>query len=420
MSTRNKIMLLLAFPVLVLISALLLGETSDIELIPSSSTYSTGTAGTKALFLLLQELKLTPQRYRKAFRDLNTYTGTLIVADPQRVDFTKTQARNIETWVKKGNRLILFEFARSRSDRKSSAEGLLKALSRSTGRDPASNFGLKMKEFPRQPRKLVSASLPGFSEEITVSASGETRWHEPSTEWTVLAKDDSGPLLLMKRVGEGWIFACSDPGIISNRYIGREQNLRLALGLIIGKGRHAGIIFDEFHHGYRAEESFWTYVGSSVFACILLQIALGCAVFFYSKRAELAGRFKSLYTSAGRSKLEYVDSMANIFESCKADSPALEAILERFVGRVSRTLGVPVKNLNGDSISRAGVRLPGAAVDLGALIDDARKAMRSGEPSEILAVTRRLSDLESTMDRRSFPTFKTGLTVSAHGLPAKR
>lgn len=401
MSRRQKTLLLLAFPLVAMVSALLVGQGSNLELVPSSSSYSAGPAGTKALYLLLQELKLSPSRYRRAFRDLAYLPGTMIVANPQYVEFTRKQGRDLEAWVKKGNRLIVFEAARAWSSLPKASYGQYTSFSGRRVRGPAHYFGLRTKEFPDKPRKTLTASLPGLTEEINISVSCETRWSKPSPAWTVLAKDESGPLLLTKKLGDGQVFACSDPSIISNRYLDREQNLRLALGLVVGKDRRGAISFDEFHHGYRLEESFWSYVGSSVFAWVFFQIAIGFAVFFYSRRAELAGRFRSLAPRGGRSTTEYVDSMSDIFESCKADSAALEAILDRFLGRVSRVLGIPLKSLDRASLSKSAIRLPGGTEDLSALIEKCRRVIRTGETREIVAMARELAIQESTLgDRR--------------------
>ncbi|MBI5248971.1 MAG: hypothetical protein HY912_05700 [Desulfomonile tiedjei] len=404
MSTRQKILLLLSFPLVALVSALLIGQGSNVELIPTSSSYSTGPPGTKALYLLLQELHLAPVRYRKAFRDLDSHVGIMIVTDPKHTDYTRRQARNLEEWVKKGNQLLIFESARSSSSRAASVDSVSKLSLKSVVHGPASYFGLRLKEFPHQPRKELNVRLPELRQQIAISVSGETRWQEPSAEWTVLATDESGPLLLTKKIGEGRIFACSDPSLISNRYIDREQNLRLALGLMAGKGRRGQILFDEFHHGHRTEESFWTYVGASVFGWVLFQIAVGFAVFFYSRRAELAGRFRSLSRESGRSKLEYVDSMANIFETRKAASAALEAILQRFLGRVSRVIGIPLKSLEEESLSRARAKIPEGAVDLVALIKETRRAIRSGEQGEVLEAARSLARHESNLNKGLFRT----------------
>lgn len=398
MSRRQKTILLLAFPLVAIVSALLVGQGSNIELVPSSSSYSAGPAGTKALYLLLQELKLSPSRYRRAFRDLASLPGTMIVANPQYVEFTRKQGHDLEAWIKKGNRLIVFETARTWSSLPKASYGQYTSSSRRLVRGPARYFGLRMKEFPDQPRKTLRASLPGFSEEISISASCETRWLKPSSAWTVLAEDESGPLLLTKKLGDGQVFACSDPSIISNRYLDREQNLRLALGLVLGKDRRGAVFFDEFHHGYRLEESFWTYVGSSVFSWLFFQIAIGFAIFFYSRRAALAGRFRSLTRPAGRSTTEYVDSMADIFASCKADSAALEAILDRFLGRVSRVLGIPLKTLDRGSLSRSAIKLPGSTGDLSGLIEKCRRVIRTGETREIVAMARELAIQEAALN----------------------
>jgi hypothetical protein len=410
MSKRAKILLLLSFPLIILMSALLAGETSDIEIIPSSSTYSSGTAGTKALFLLLQELGIEPVRFRTSFRDLDAISGTMVVVDPHHVNFTEKQARNIEQWVKKGNRLVIFEAARSGSRSK---DEVLKSFPWRLASGPASHFGLNLKQFRDQPRMNLHVSLPGFNQEIIASVSGENRWEKPSDKWRVLAGDESGPLLLTRNIGDGQVFACSDPSIVSNRFIRREQNLRLALGLLIGKNRGGQMFFDEFHHGHRVEQGFWSHVGDSVFAWIFFQIAAGLAFFFYSRKAEFAGRFRSLSRRQGRSYAEYVDSMANIFESCKADSAALESILTRFLGRASRMLGIPFREFDRTSLLKNASKIPDSMTDLAELIEDSRRAIRSGAPDEILDAARKLAAHESTMSKAPFRTTEGKSRTSA-------
>ncbi len=79
--------------------------------------------------------------------------------------------------------------------------------------------------------------------------------------------------------------------------------------------------------------------------------------------------------------MEYIASMANVLESCKAGPAALEAILTRFIGQISRRFGVPPKALEQG-------RLPSGAVATGPtdeamkLIKECRKVTRSAEDSD--------------------------------------
>ena len=133
-------------------------------------------------------------------------------------------------------------------------------------------------------------------------------------------------------------------------------------------------------------------MGSSVLAWALLQGLLGLGLFFFSKRAQYAGRYRSLASSKGRSSLEYVDSMAGVYESCKAGSVALEAVLNRFLGRLSRRTGMPLKRLIEDSPDNIAGIAPNGQEDLADLIRKCRNAVKVGrETPEALAFARRLA-----------------------------
>lgn len=105
--------------------------------------------------------------------------------------------------------------------------------------------------------------------------------------------------------------------------------------------------------------------------------------------------------------MEYVDSMANIFQSCKADSAALEAILARFLSRVSRVLGIPLKDLDDEALSRVGATFPRDTIDLAGLIGNARQALQTGKPGDILAAARSLAANESALDKGLLRTLES-------------
>lgn len=172
------------------------------------------------------------------------------------------------------------------------------------------------------------------------------------------------------------------------------------LALLLEQGRPREILFDEYHHGHIATYSFWGYVGSSVFALIFLQVAVGGALFFYSRRARNAGRFRSLSRPAGRSTMEYVNSMAGVFETSRGGYLALEALLRRFLGRVTRTTGAPLKVLDQETLARVIVRGPGGT-DLTDLVQRCRNAASAGDDSDLpVRLARELALAQRGLERR--------------------
>jgi hypothetical protein len=157
-------------------------------------------------------------------------------------------------------------------------------------------------------------------------------------------------------------------------------------------------LFDEYHHGYIHTESLSSYVGSSVFSWILLQVLVGLALFFYSNRARRSGRYQPLTAPRGRSPMEHVESMANIFEASKASSVALEAVLARSIGQLSRRMGLNPEDLSSASVYHAPASRVAETGDLAALIEECRRAVSSpDDPEKALALARRLGMVRVAM-----------------------
>lgn len=400
MSLRKNLLLFLCLLAAAVISTAVQGPYSERERLPVASSYSAAPQGCKALYLVLEELGLPVSRFRKPFQNLGSQQGGLIVADARRIPFTARELDKLEEWIKNGNRFVLFQGdawrAGQNESRKNGPEpGTQRSFSdRSL---PARRFGLELKRFSDSSRAKVPVSSKELEEVTELNVSKRARWESTPQGWTALVSDNAGPVVVSMKMGKGQIIAISDPTMVQNRFIDQAQNVRLIPALMLGKGRPVHILFDEYHHGHAISESFWGYIGSSIFAWIILQSAVCLALFFYSGRAGRVGRYLPLNRPVGRSSLEHVDSMVNVFASCKAGSVALEAVLQRFLSGISRKSGVPVNRLERDGVDS---RLLGdsAAHEISGLIRDCRNAIKSNDDSEqVVRLARRLSEMQSKL-----------------------
>jgi hypothetical protein len=383
---------------------MLIGTVSHRWALSIASTHFSGPAGCKALYLELQELKLPVTRFQKPFSRLNREKGVLVIANPERVPFTKREISFLKEWVQDGNRLILFQGMTKEAYDASLGEGPTKnkteAFEINTMRKLLGSFGLSIKRFKTSARKNLDTHLrdPDLSVEINVSS--RFRWKKPSAHWlwNEIAGDEAGPIIVSRKFGKGEIVAISDASLPSNAELSQAQNLRLILALLIAKP-HEKIIFDEYHHGHTTQDTFWNYFGASIFALVMLQSIVGAAIFFYSKRASYAGRFKSLAISKGRSSLEYVDSMANIFQSCAAGSAALEPIFNRFLSQFSRKAGIPLKMIANDFPNAVAVHETTSKQEVARLVKECRNMVNSEtEPAKALGLARRLASVRAGMN----------------------
>ncbi len=403
MSRQKKVILSLCLAIAAVAWAYISGSQYDQGTRYSTSTYSSGPWGCKALYVVLNESKVPVKRFRQSYRRLQSHQGVLVITGPLRTPISQREKVAVQRWIEEGNRLIVCDgplntpFSRIRG---ADASHKNERVPLQRLQSPSSFLHVHLREFPDSARKNLFVPLPNVDASARISVSGESRWRKPPKEWSTVIKDEAGPLLISKKMGKGSVLALADVTLASNAHLGDEQNLRLMLTLLLAGGRHQEILFDEFHQGHAAEQTLWTYVGSSIFAWALVQGILGIGLFFLSKRAQYAGRYRSLASPKGRSSLEYVDSMAGVYESCKAGPLALEALLNRFLGRVSRRTGMPLKKLIETSPDRVAAVASAGQEDLADLVLRCNRVAKNGqETPEALELAQQLASAAGRIRR---------------------
>lgn len=310
MSRKQKIIVVLLLPILVTLLWFLKSGPDPAER-TKPTTYSTAPKGAKALFLLLKELNVPVERFREKPSKLKD-RGTLVIYEPLERLVSGKEFSDLKHWVGRGSNLVVvygLSFPWIDDDDE--------ITETKDGRGFKSRFGLgdlqlEAKRFKNARRTTLSVAVENLKEPLEISVSNRIRWETPKSDWEVMVKDEKGPILVRKKIGKGFIYALSDPTIFSNQYLRKEQNARFALALLLAKNSPPKVLFDEYHHGFSMEDGLAEMVSSSVFLWVFLQLLVGLALFFYSRRASHGGRFRSLDPPAGRSSTEYVMSMANV------------------------------------------------------------------------------------------------------------
>lgn len=399
MSSRSKLILLLSFLIVAILWAIVASSDRDRSQLFVPSTYSPGPGGAKALYLMLEELGLPVSQLGAPFDKLDKQRGTLIAIEPDAVDFGDEEVARLKTWVRKGNRLVIFEGGERTRVKVPlyTALNKQKLLRSLKPQSLAARFGIKKKRTEDTSRHVAVVDSRRLEGVQRLNVSATDRWKESPETWTTWLADKYGPIVISRRVGKGEVIAISDASLVSNRFIQLEQNARLLPAVVLERGRPEEIVFDEYHHGHSFQKTIGAYFSSSVFGLLFVQAAIGCLLFFYSRRAVNVGRYRSLSRLKGRSSLEYVDSMANFFESAKADSTALEAILGRFLGRLARRTGIPTAKLDVNYLQKTGLRMPEGA-DPVALIRECREAIQANESSEsMLTLAKKVAEMRSKL-----------------------
>jgi hypothetical protein len=397
---KHKVILVSSLLAVALLTTWMQSTQSDESRSYSASTYSTRPGGYKALYDLFAELQLPVERMRTRYSRLESRKGVLVVVDPHEVPFGGREIKKLNKWIRAGNRLLIFSGGPRYYPKPPAfldSRPIPQMTRRLKGHSLAKKLGLKSTSSQTAARTVVDVSSLDLYGVHAISASRFSRWVKMPSGWTSLIRDKAGSVIAQKTLGKGEIIAISDASIAANRNVGTSQNARLITALALDKGRPRSILFDEYHHGYSLAESFWTFVGSSVFGWILLQVFVGLFLFFYGRRAAYSGRFRTLERPVGRSSLEYVESMAHVLESSKANRLALEALLQRFLAKLSRRSGVPLKRLE----QRSGKQLPLQDAAAWRLVEECRSAMKSDAGSrEVLSVARKLMALQASLKGR--------------------
>lgn len=365
--------------------------SSSPKRITEATTYSAAPEGCKAFYLLLRQMNLPVERLKEPLSRLKGRDGVLIVVQPRRVAYSSREISKLKDWVRQGNRLLVIDGAAPSNtvllpQRRSESQRGRRSLLGITAGFPLQDIGLKFKTAERYGRSAISletlpksfSSNESWSPPRVIEVARRSRWNPVHSDWESIASDGSGPAVVERKLGSGRILAVCDGTFAGNQVLSRADNVTFLLAFLLADGPPERILFDEYHHGYEAVTGFRGYVSGTVFPWILLQAAVGFVLLSYSRRASYAGRMKSTEESTGRSSLEYVQSLADIFASCSAYAAAMEAVVRRRLHRIpgARALGP-------DSIDRELIeRLTGGVTDeekqLGRVLDEYRDAVKWG------------------------------------------
>lgn len=215
-----------------------------------------------------------------------------------------------------------------------------------------------------------------------------------------LAGDDK-TVLTEVAFGRGSIVYLTDPFIVSNGGIGLVDNVQLGVNLV---DRGDGVIaFDEFHHGYGANENrlLQYFAGTPVIA-IFLQLALLVGLILLSQSRRFARPLPAAEPDR-LSKLEYVTAMAELQQRTRAFDLAMENIYTDFRRRAARTVGVDNFAVTRKELARLiAERLNTDEFEICDLMRECEEIIH-GEPTnkkKILELTGRLREIERQLGLR--------------------
>lgn len=314
----------IAFAGMVIAALFFGGESQNVEV---PTTYSTGSGGAKAAYLLLQESGYNVRRWQKPLNELPEAQGkVLVIAEPMEAP-SRAERERLEKFISDGGHLI--------------ATGMFAGIylpENGAVFDPIS--GMTWKKAPAMVPSAITRAAP----EITLAP--QAFWISKKMAVPLYGNREK-PLVVRYPYGKGEVLWWASATPLTNAGLKEPGNMEFLLASL--GGRENQILWDEYIHGYR--ESLAASVAHSQVKWLLFQlIILSLAVLLtFSRRS---GPVFPAVAEVRLSPLEFVTTLGGLYERAGAASVAVDVPYQRFRYWLTRRLGL-LHNAPVDEIERA-------------------------------------------------------------------
>jgi hypothetical protein len=324
--TDRKLLLIAAaiFVLLMGVTVLLAKPENDSEI---PTTYSSGSSGAKAAYLLLARLGYNIQRWEQSPRELPHGGGTvLVMAEPLGAP-TQEEKKKLLEFLESGGRLIF--------------TGRFPALfERQAETVPDLSPAIGWQKFAAQsPSPITEAAA-----QITLTANA----HWATRQFAIPLYGDGDKIVVVKyATGKGEVLWWASATPLTNAGLKEPGNLEFLLACIGPAGGR--ILWDEYYHGYRhsltasvaQSPAKWIFVQLGIFALAILLT--------YSRRN---GPICTPPPESRLSPLEFVQTLGSLYQQAGAASVAVDVVYQRFRYWLTRRLGME-SNASIEELERA-------------------------------------------------------------------
>jgi hypothetical protein len=329
------------------------------------SSFNAVGAGHMAFYQTLADLNWPVERWREPLSRLTTYgTGnTLIITRSRvgaRVSFSEQEIGLLADWVKSGNRLILLGALGGWDDTRE----MLRRFGFVVPDNQDSNF---VSEFfhPAEAKEgdQIAAVPPPQSGETGTLVLPRTPPLPESLplQSRVLWEEQGRPYVVEVPYGAGRVICGASALVLDNVFLNKGDNLAIVLRMLAPGGqvpRH--LFFEESHHGFStiyAVVRLLDHPGvrfSGMLTLLALLALLGSSLLRF-------GPVIPLQRGGGRSTLEFVDSMADLYQRADLRNDMIDYLFRETHQRVLHRLNLPPTaphELIGSRLAQAYPQLP--------------------------------------------------------------
>ena len=307
------------------------------------SSYNPIGAGSMALFETLRDLHWPVERWREPLSRLDSQgrDNVLIITRSRTgspVNFSDQENTLLDDWVKRGNTLVLLGALSDWEDTRALLQQIGfgvpdKMSSVSDFWDALQNDKTETLELQPAPgndsgRMLILPKTFPLPELLPTGS-------------RVLWQKDNMPFIVDIPRGGGHVICGTSEKLLSNAYLGKGDNLAILLSLLTLQGhapRH--LFFEESHNGY-----------SAVFAMVRLldqpglrfagMLALLGALAFIGSSLVRFGPVIPLHRATGRSSIEFVDSMADLYMRADLRRDTIQHLFTETHQQILQRLNLP-------------------------------------------------------------------------------
>ncbi len=380
--------------VLVIILGIVLGNHQSAdqgpEVIPVRTTYSARPGGLRALYETLESLGYPVKRNLGKF-DTEPEDGVLFVVAPE-APISREEWDTLRRWIERGNLLVLTGNAVAEP----SVFGGMQTVS-STPACPSflsrgvSSFVVAEEERIERPYARLGARqrFTRFGDFGRRPSQDRPAWQEesaPERPLVPLFADHKGTIVGFSRWGRGAVISLPGGWALSNQGISQADNLTLVINAVNGAGRGARITFDEYHHGYGAQQGITSLLSTPAWLGLGV-IGIGFLLLVVNGSCRF-GRPIPLVEGA-RQRGEYLSSMSSLVRKARATDLVVSELGGRFLTDAAIALGVPPGSSTEVIMQAASKRRVEKLSELRELCDAAQGALDYTE-AQVFALVKRM------------------------------
>lgn len=364
-------------------------DSSGLEVIPRRTTYSSRPGGLKALYKTLEALGWQVKRHLKPLTS-PPGDGVLFIVTPER-PYSSDEMVALQQWVERGNLLVYAPDIHMEDPREGKKNwGVSSSPACPSFLSPnVSSFRAPMNSlvFSREWNFEPGGSIASPDSDVVEPPSKAAHTRYPLVP---LFRTTSATTAAYCKCGRGSVLVLSSAWPLCNQGISLDDNLVIVLNALRHRSISGGIVvsFDEYHHGYGSQPTFFGRIASLISMpakLALAQVMMGFALMIFA----VSRRFgKPIPLVEGyRQRNEYLTSMASLLRRARAVEAVGLELRRRFIEDIAHGLGLPptadLRTLK-ETVAR---RRPDIAPSLEKLLDDSTVIPRT-EPA-LLALTRR-------------------------------